>query len=186
MRRNLILTTLILAASAHLPAQQKPSASQTDPWQYPIRLGDTRSQVHTLLSAATRSDAILEEYPASGVSLWFDSQDRVTKLNFIGRAAEPYHSAEAEMPSDQPLLFGLTAASDEKAFRRVLGEPRELSLSGTCGRRERHLIWKKAGFVIDGFFFLEVHEPGPSWKDCSPGKAYPVGTLVWSDVYRGL
>jgi hypothetical protein len=60
-----------------------------DPWQYPIRLGDTRAQVHALVGAATHSDSILEEYPASGVSLWFDQNDRVTKLNFLGEAVGP-------------------------------------------------------------------------------------------------
>jgi TonB family protein len=165
------------------PVDTRPSA---DPWQYPIRLGDTRVQVHTLLSAATRSDSILEEYPASGVSLWFDSRDRVTKLNFIGPASGPYWGAVEEMPSDRLLLFGLTARSDEHAFRQALGDPRELPRSGVCGRSDRHLIWKKSGYVVDGLFFLEVHDPSLSWKDCLPQKAYRPGTLVWFEVYRGL
>jgi hypothetical protein len=158
-----------------------------DSWQYPIRLADTRAQVHTLLGAATRSDSILEEYPASGVSLWFDQNDRVTKLNFIGEAGGAYRSALEGMLSDQPLLFGLTARSDEAAFRKVFGQPRQEQIEGPAGRRERHLVWKKYGYVIDGLFFVEVHKTLTCKDPCDVStEAYRPGTLVWFDVYRGL
>jgi hypothetical protein len=139
------------------------------------------------LGGAERSDSILEEYPASGVTLWFDPDNRVTKLNFFGEAAGAYRTSFEQTFSDQPLLFGLTARSDEAAFRKVFGEPRQEQSQGLPGRRERRLVWKKAGYVIDGLFFVEVYKSPYVCKDpCDIStEVYRPGTLVWLDVYRG-
>jgi hypothetical protein len=65
-------------------------AAGPDSWQYPIRLGDTRARVHELLGAASRTTTNLEEYPTSGVDVWFNTEGRVTKLNFAGEASVVY------------------------------------------------------------------------------------------------
>ena len=61
-------------------------AQSSDSWEYPIRFGDPLSKVHSLLGNATRTTDVLEEHPLSGVTVWFDSDRRVTKLNFQGAA----------------------------------------------------------------------------------------------------
>ena len=169
---------MLLVASLSLAAACARQQSPRYPWQYPIHLGDTRAQVHALLGAASRSDSILEEYPASGVTLWFDQNNRVTKLNFIGQAAECYRTTSEQMLSDQALEFGLTANSNESSFRQAFGKPRveecdrrgSGTAAATCGR--------KRDTLIDGLFFVREYGDKPP--------PYPPGTLVWFEIYRGL
>ena len=151
-----------------------------DPWEYPVKLGASRAQVHEVLGSASRSNQQLEEYPPSGVTVWFDSSDRVTKVGLEGEAGAVYVNAswDAPMPSDHPLAFGLTGHSAEADFRRTLGTPKREIQERAAAARELHLMWKKDGYVVDGLFLgLERDERG---------RTYPVGSLLWFEVYRAL
>lgn len=147
-------------------------------WQYPIRLGDPRARVHELLGAATRTTAALEEYPASGVTAWFDSKGRVTKLNFAGGASAVYSTASFEpIISNHPVLFGLTGLTDEAGFRRVLGVPAKESQERRTSVTELRCVWKKDGYVVALFLVAER-----SYE----GHTYSKGSLLWFEVSRGL
>jgi hypothetical protein len=151
-----------------------------DTWEYPIRPGIPRAQVHELLGSESRSTRELEEYPPSGVTVWFDNNDKVTKVGFGGDAGAIYGNSSLQVPlaSDRPLLFGLTGHSGEADFRRALGTPKQEIEEGGRATRELHCIWRKDGYVVDALFLnAERH---------SAGKNYPPGSLVWFEAYRGL
>jgi hypothetical protein len=112
-------------------------------WAYPVRFGNTRAQVHAILGNAARLTEALEEYPLSGVTLWYDAEGRVAKFNFAGPASTVYSASSLKpIPSDHQLMFGLRADTDEAGFRRLLGTPvREVMVVRTrrslksCGRK---------------------------------------------------
>lgn len=148
-------------------------------WQYPVRLGDLRERVHKLLGAASRTTPELEEYPESGVTVWFDHESRVTKLNFAGEACAVYASASFDpIISKQQILFGLTGHTDEAGFRRVLGVPARESHERTTSVKELRCVWKKDGYVVDALFLVAERN--------HKGKTFPKGTLLWFEVFRGL
>jgi len=152
---------------------------RADTWQYPVRLGDSRARVHELLGAASRSTLDLEEYPASGVTVWFDTENRVTKPNFAGEASAVYASASFDpIISEQQLLFGLTGHTDEAGFKRVLGVPARESQERSASVRELRCVWKKDGYLVDALFLVA--------KRNHEGKTFPKGTLLWFEVFRGL
>lgn len=151
----------------------------SDSWQYPVRLGDLREGVHRLLGAASRIMPELEEYPESGVTVWFDRESRVTKLNFAGEACAVYASASFDpIISKQQIVFGLTGYTDEAGFRRVLGVPDRESHERSMSVSELRCVWKKGGYVVDALFLVAErnHE----------GKTFSKGSLIWFEVVRGL
>jgi hypothetical protein len=166
---------------ASRPDSSKPviQSSQSGSWQYSVRLGDMREQVHKLLGPASRTTPMLEEYAPSGVTAWFDNENRVTKLNFAGRASAVYATASfGPIISDRQVLFGLTGYTDEAGFRRVLGVPVKESQERSASVGELRCIWKKDGYVVDALFLAAER----NYK----GKIFSKGTLVWFDVFRAL
>jgi len=148
-------------------------------WQYAVRLGDPQSRVHEMLGAASRATSELEEYPLSGVTVWFDREGRVTKLNFAGVASALYGGTSSDLiPSDRQTLFGLTGHTGEAEFRRILGVPTIENHERSSTVRELRCVWKKDGYVVDALFLAaeRSHE----------GKRYPMGSLIWFDISRGL
>jgi hypothetical protein len=151
----------------------------SEPWQYPLRLGDTRSKVHELLSSPKRTTKDLEEYPASGVTVSFDDDRRVTKLGFAGTASEISSDETPTILTDRPLLFGLTSHTDEAGFRRVLGMPARETQEHSANQKDLlHCIWKKDGYIIEGFFL--------SSQKAQTQTSLPTGSLIRVEVYRGL
>ena len=145
LRRHVVGVSLglgLLAGSAevrrsHAGAEGTPA----DSWEYPVRLGDPRARVHELLGAATRATPELEDYPASGVTAWFDSEGRITKLNFAGDAAALYTNASFDpIVSERPVVFGLTGHTDEDGFRRALGVPARESQQRSTSVRELQCV----------------------------------------------
>jgi hypothetical protein len=127
---------------------------------------------------------MLEEYPLSGVTVWFDAEGRVSKLNFLGAVGQFRYGVGAAITSERPVLLGVTAQMDEAAFRRALGPPKldwidpatvEIELGRTLVR-ERRCIRKLSGFVLDAMFASEDQAT----------KRQPQGGLIWFDVFRGL
>ena len=154
-------------------------AVSSDSWQYPVRLGDQRERVHKLLGAVGRTTPELEEYPESGVTVWFDSENRVTKINLAGEACAVYATASFDpIISKQQILFGLTGHTNEVGFRRILGVPERETRERSTSVRELRCVWKKDGYVVDALFLdaERNHE----------GKTFPKGTLLWFEVFRGL
>lgn len=156
-----------------------PQEIESDSWQYPVRLGDTRTRVHELLSNPSRTTPALEEHPTSGITVWFDGDGRVSKLNFDGEATAIYSSASFDrISSDRPLVFGLTSHTDEAGFRRILGVPLKETPERRASIRELRLVWKRDGYVVDALFLATER----SHLD----KTYKKGSLLWVEVYRGL
>jgi hypothetical protein len=154
-------------------------AISSDSWQYPVRLGDLREKVHNLLGATSRTTTELEEYPESGLTVWFDRESRVTKLYFAGEAGTVYASASFDpIISKQQIIFGLTAHTDEAGFKRVLGGPTRESHERSTSVRELRCVWKKDGYVVDALFLAAERNHG--------GKTLAKGTLLWFEVFRGL
>jgi hypothetical protein len=184
-----VLSTIAITLSllpACGPEGQEGSPARTDSrngWEYPIRLGDPRSKVHQFLGNAARTTEVLEEYPMSGVTTWFDLEGRLAKLNFHGKAGALYSGPNAMMapnwiPSDRPLLFGLTAHADEADFRRRLGSPVHEVEAGPAKAKELRCLWRKDGYLIDALFLASDRTEG--------GKAFAKGCLVWCEVSPGL
>jgi hypothetical protein len=111
-------------------------------WEYPLRLGDTRTRVHERLGIPTRATEDLDEYYVLGISVWYDSKARIAEFAFAGAAVgidllygHPYPDLWL---SDRIILRGLTTQSDETAFRRALGEPgREETYTGLLQKKVR-------------------------------------------------
>jgi hypothetical protein len=65
-------------------------------------------------ASARRTTAVLEEFPKSSITLWFDFESRVNKVS-VHRVAGSLYADQSSMigdnwiPSDRPLLFGLSA-----------------------------------------------------------------------------
>lgn len=155
-------------------------AISPDTWQYPIKLGTPRANVHELLGFASRSTPELEEYPSSGVTVWFDNNNLVTKMNFAGEASAIYSMgpAAAPIPSDRQVVFGLTGHTDEAGFRRILGSPKRETQERSTANRELHCVWRRDGYAVDALFLVAERS--------DQGQTYPTGTLVWFEIYRGL
>lgn len=106
------------AASAPLPGER-----EGESWNYPIHLGDPISKVHSLLGTPSRTTEVLEEYPRSGVSVWFTPEGRVAKLNFQGQAGALYAPDNQWHPTDRIVLLGLSPRATEIDFGQALGTP---------------------------------------------------------------
>jgi hypothetical protein len=152
-------------------------------WAYPIQLGDSRTKAHEFLGNATRTTDVLEEYPMSGVTLWFDPEGRLTKLNFHGTAGSLYSGANSMVgdnwiPSDRSPVFGLTASANESDFARVLGAPISENEAGSANRLEVRRVWRKDGYLIDALFL--------GADRTEDRKAFSRGALLWFEVSRRL
>ena len=161
------------------PDHATPQEIGSDSWQYPVRFGDTRARVHELLSNASRMTPELEEYPTSGITVWFDGDGRVRKFNFAGEATAIYSAPWFDpIPSNHQLVFGLTSHTDEAGFRRILGVPLRETQVRRTSIRELRCIWRREGYVVDALFLVtpRSHEE----------KTYRKGSLLWVEVYRGL
>jgi hypothetical protein len=158
-----------------LPAVQ---VASSDPWQYPLRLGDTKGKVHELLTFAKRPSPDTEEYPSSGLTVLFDDDRRVTKLTFAGPANAIYsETPSAPILTDRQILFGLTTHTGEADFRRILGAPAR-EMKGRAGDpKELHCVWKKGGYVVEAFFLS---------AEITREEKFPIGSLIRVEVYRGL
>lgn len=176
------LISLSIAGCARESTDNPLSTASGEAWQYAIRPGMSRLTVHQMLGegGATRRSDELEEYPLSGVTVWFGEGNRVTKVGFEGAASAIYTNPGSAdvIPSDQPLIFGLTGHSDAADFRKVLGIPTREVPEGPTATKEMHCIWKRSGYVVDALF-LKVER-------ATPTQTYVAGSLLWFEVYRGL
>lgn len=183
-RRLLISGSAALIAMAVLAAcdlkrtDQSASRESQNPWTYPLRLGGSRGKAHEVLGNATRTTEVLEEYPLSGVTLWFSPEGRVTKFNFHGAAGALYSGGQNWIPSDPTVVFGLTAHSSDADFADRLGAPVTESEAGSAAARELRLIWKKDGYVIDALFLASDRH--------DLGQTFPKGSLLWVEISPGL
>jgi hypothetical protein len=171
-----VLSTPALAQSRRDPVAD-PQADSA--WEYPLRLGDSRAATHELLGNATRTTDALEDYPMSGVTVWFDSGGRVAKLNFAGDAAALNSVGPFDwIPTDRRLVLGLTAHTDEAGFRRVLGWPIRETQVGPREARQARLVWRSDLYLVDAVFLASDRVQG--------GKKLAKGCLVWVEVSPGL
>lgn len=168
-----------------------------DSWDYAIRLGDSRAKVHKLLGNAARTTDALEEYPKSGVTVWFDSEGRASKLNFGAEADQIYVGASEWIPSDRQLMFGLSTRMNEDEFTRVLGTPVRVhehrvpptggaSVPASAGpdkyftdwHNERRVIWRKLNYSIEARFLASDR--------ADQGKTFAKGSLLDFEISPGL
>ena len=155
------------------------SVERSSSWDYPIELGDPHARVQELLGGPSHFSPELEDYPSSGLAIWFDHQRRVSKLMFYGAGSTLYALRAGEiLVSPRAVLFGLTPRSDEEEFQRALGAPITTRPERATAVGEWRSVWRKDGFVLDALFLRAAR-----MKDKA---AYPPGTLVWFEVYRGL
>jgi hypothetical protein len=175
----LVLPMALGCGSVGSPGQR----SDADPWTYPVRLAESRAKAHELLGNPARTTEVLEEFPKSGITLWFDSEGRVTKINLHGIAGALYAGPSSMygdnwIPSDRSLLLGLNARSTEEEFLRILGPPADQTEAGRATQREVRRVWRRDGYVLDATF-LAVERT-------EAGKTFPKGALLWFEVSRGL
>lgn len=184
----LVLSVVLLMGCNDVGRNQAvDSDTPVNPWQYPIRLGDSRLTVQELLGPPHHtSKPMRDEFPTSGVSAIFNAAGRVTMLSFVGEAN---YFPDLYIPSDRPVLFGLSGHASEEDFRLALGspvaerrEPSDAQARKKDGRyrtvRGVRLIWRKFPYVVEGLFVAE--ERGHR------GNIYDKGTLSSFHVHRGL
>ena len=177
----LLAAVVVLSACDSKRADRPASAESHGAWTYPLQLGDSRENAHKALGNATRTTDVLEEYPLSGVTLWFSPEGRVTKFNFQGAAGVLYSDGQAWIPSGRTVIFGLTAHSSDVDFAGRLGAPvteSEASAPGLATARERRLIWRKDGYLIDALFLASNRN--------HVGQTFPKGSLLWVEISPGL
>jgi hypothetical protein len=166
-----------------------PSVQRQDPlqnpapfsdWDYPIRLGDPRSRVREVLGrpSCTRDGA--DEYWAAFVTVWFDADDRVTKLNLRGAAGLitsgcSLVGAQGLIVAPRVLMFGLMGDPSADEFSRLLGPPVREERADSGARLSMRRVWITSGYVIDALFLTA------DWTDRS-GQAFSAGRLLWFDV----
>jgi hypothetical protein len=174
--------TLLLAASACRSISSGSKDNQVESWTYPIRLGDSRAKAHQLLGNPNRKTDVLEEFPLSGVTLWFDSESRISKVGLQGIASSlyvgPSSIGDNWIPSDRALLFGLNARSTDEEFSRILGTPVERTEAGRATELEVRQVWRRDGYMIDATFLAVART--------KEEKTFPKGTLLWFSASRGL
>ncbi len=156
-------------ASAPLPGER-----EGESWNYPIHLGDPISKVHSLLGTPSRTTEVLEEYPRSGVSVWFTPEGRVAKLNFQGQAGALYAPDNQWHPTDRIVLLGLSPRATEIDFAQALGTPDETKLERGSKFREAHLTWRRDGYIVDAWFLAIERSLGDI--------QFPKGALLWFEV----
>jgi len=145
-----------------------------DNWTYPVGLGDSRSKAHELLGNPSRTTEVLEEYPLSGVTLWFSPEGRVTKLNFQGLAGEIYASQDWIL-SNRDVIDGLNSQARQSDFLSRLGTPLRRNQSGL---EEERLLWRVNGLVVDALFLTADRN--------EQGRMFPEGSLLWFEISPGL
>ena len=176
-----LFAVAILSACDSKKAGQPASGESHGRWTYPLRLGDSRGNAHEVLGNATRTTEVLEEYPQSGVTLWFSSEGRVTKFNFQGAAGVLYSDGQAWIPSGRTVVFGLTAHSSDADFAGRLGAPVTESEAGaprSTTARERRRVCRKDGYLIDALFLASDRN--------HLGQTFPEGSLLWVEISPGL
>jgi hypothetical protein len=182
MRESVALVLLSAAASACGASTPRSSAASNDPWTYPIHLGDSRTKAHDLLGSPKRATDVLEEFPKSGVTLWFNTEGKVAKVNLQGVAGALYTGpssmlADNWIPSDRTLVFGLGASSTGEAFLKTLGPPLDETNGGAAARREIRRVWRREGYVVDATFLGAPRSEGP--------RTFPTGALLWVEASHG-
>lgn len=164
----------LTTAPKRAPSTPLPHQREGESWNYPIRLGDPISKVHSLLGTPSRSTEILEEYPRSGVSVWFTPEGRVAKLNFHGQAGVLYAPDNQWHPTDTVVLLGLSPRATEAEFRQALGVPEQTTMERSSAVREAHHSWRKSGYIVDGWFLATERTLGEI--------PFPKGALLWFEV----
>src|SRR2546426_4029666 len=101
-----LVAVVVSLACTSKSADQPASGDSHSPWTYQLHFGDSRGKVHQVLGNATRTTEVLEEYPLSGVTLWFSPEGQVTKFNFQGAAAVVYSDGQTWIPSGRTIVFG--------------------------------------------------------------------------------
>ena len=174
---------LLLAASACRSIGSGSKDNQGDSWTYPIRLGDLRAKAHQLLGNPNRTTDVLEEFPMSGVTLWFDAEGRISKVGLQGIASSLYTETSSMIgdnwiPTDRAILFGLNARLTNEEFSRILGTPVDQTEAGRATEKEVRRVWRRDGYMIDATFLSVVRT--------KEDKTFPKGALLWFTVSRGL
>ena len=132
-----------------------------------------------MLGTAGRTTAVLEEYPTSGVTVWFNPEGKVVKFNFAGTASPLYSTPSFDpIVSDRHVVFDLSGNADEGSFRRVLGTPTRQSEERSTGVRELRCLWKRDGYLVDALFLATERR--------LEGRTFPKGCLLWFEVSRAL
>jgi hypothetical protein len=178
-----LFTILFLATSACRSIGSGGNANQGDSWTYPIHLGDSRAKAHQLLGNPIRTTDVLEEYPMSGVTLWFGAEGRISKVGLEGIASSLYTGpvsmiGDNWIPSDRAILFGLNARLTEEEFSRILGTPVDQNEAGRVTEKEVRRVWRRDGYIIDATFLAVART--------KEDKMFPKGALLWFAVSRGL
>ena len=177
-----VLIAMAVLSACELKKSDRPTSGESgSSWTYPLRLGDSRGKAHEILGNATRTTEVLEEYPLSGVTLWFSPEGRATKFNFQGSSGLLYSGGQNWIPSDRTIVFGLTSRSTDADFLGRLGNPvseNEAGSPGAAGAREVRRIWRKGGYLIDALFLASDRS--------YVGQTLPKGSLVWVEISPGL
>jgi hypothetical protein len=180
-----MLMVLFIVMGCGEPKREHAETQQTtsESWQYPVRLGDSRAKVHELLGAASRSTDVLEEYPSSGVSVWYNEEGRLNKIWFAGEGCSIYSGNDGiqrdPLPTDHQIIFGITGHSKESGFREILGPPQKNEKEG---HQEVRCIWRSQGYLIDALFLAVDYQQDIGGRVSAKEK----GTLIWFEIARAI
>lgn len=180
------------------------SQKLNDPWEYPIKVGDSIFIVHKYLSGPSYPDVRSEKYPKSGVTIYYSGRN-VSQITFTGEAAaliSVLHPVwEDEILYDKPFFAGITAHSNDDKFKRVLGPPLKEYADNRNYKGFRptveilgkeifikpapilvlerlHQTWEKDGYLIEASFI--------NFDSTYQDKVFKKGTLLWVTFLRGF
>ena len=167
-------TPLLAPALTKSPRKSFSQQLEDEGWQYPIKLGDPMSKVHSLLGLPPSTTGFLEDYPRAGLSIWFSPEGRVAKLNFSWTRRRPLCTFERLESERQKYILGLSSHANEEEFKALLGEPDKTTLERSSAVRERRHAWRRNGYLIEGWF-LATERPSDETR-------FPIGALIWFEI----
>lgn len=146
------------------------SCGQSDDWQYPIRLGEPRSDVEGLLGSETPGMGLIRWYPASGFSVKYDSAGTVQQLNFKGN-----YGYDDWITTTHEIFKGVTVDLSLPELIHRLGEPAAVGTS-----EEKYgwhtIVWERPGHLIEVDVWVRDYQ--------ERGRSYPKDSVKWFTVTR--
>ena len=146
-----------------------------DIWNYPLRLGDSVETAHKILGPPENvyrdpmnAEGSIEWFPASGLSVVFDSTLKITKFNFKGN-----YGHDNWVTSDAKIVFGISPEMDIFQLMDQIGSHQSISKENEASGWHSYK-WVKEGYFIKVDVWIKDYEEA--------GRIYPNTSIKWLTV----
>ena len=181
---GLVVSVAILASiwvqserDAQHPTGNAPGSlpdTPSDPWAYPVRLGDTREKVQGILGRPSGgSSEDVDWFPSSGLSVTFDDYDRAAEMHFMGN----FFGEDDWILSTRVVVHGVRPDLTLPGLQRLLGE--HVRTYPDWGTDEfMYYVWKKPPYVIEAKIWAKS---STMW-----GKTYAKDSMASVSFSKGI